>query len=108
MNDLERERERKESSQEEKKQQLRKWYRWLPARFKTACKQWAELEQWDTETWIDTLNGLSSMFDDFTQAAEWIEQQVLANASLLKPITRIKGFSTNEPRLYAKTVGGAH
>ena len=64
--------------EEEKKKKYRRIFNGLPLDMQQACREWAKLENWDETTWIETLQALVGMFEDYREAAKWIRTEVLA------------------------------
>jgi len=60
------------------KENYRNIYNNLPKELQEMCQKWAKLEKWDATTWIETLQALIGMFEDYREAAQWIRTEVLA------------------------------
>ncbi len=60
------------------KENYRNIYKYLPKELQEMCQRWAKLENWDETTWIETLQALVGMFEDYREAAQWIRTEVLA------------------------------
>lgn len=65
-------------NEEEKKKKYRMIFNGLPLGMQQACREWAKLESWNETTWIETLQALIGMFEDYREAAQWIRTEVLA------------------------------
>ncbi len=62
---------------EEIKERYRSLFRVLPRGLQEACREWAKLENWDETTWIETLQALVGMFENYEEAERWIRRVVL-------------------------------
>jgi hypothetical protein len=59
------------------KEKYRNIYKMLPRNLQEACRAWAKLENWDETTWIETLQALVGMFENYEEAERWIRRVVL-------------------------------
>lgn len=64
-------------NEEKKKEKYRSIFSSLPLGMQQACREWASRENWDETTWIETLEALMGMFDNYAVAERWIRREVL-------------------------------
>lgn len=64
-------------NEEKKKEKYRSIFKGLPLGMQQACREWASREDWDETTWIETLEALMEMFDNYAVAERWIRREVL-------------------------------
>lgn len=64
--------------EEKEKEKYRSIFKKLHKGMQDACREWAKLEDWDEETWVETLDGLLGYFEDYREAERWIRTHVLA------------------------------
>lgn len=62
---------------EKKKENYRSIFNGLTLGMQIACREWAKREGWDETTWIETLEALTGMFENYEEGARWIRREVL-------------------------------
>jgi hypothetical protein len=59
------------------REKYRSIFSMLPKGLQEACRTWAKQENWDEETWVETLESLIGAFADYREAERWIRREVL-------------------------------
>lgn len=70
---------------EKKKEKYRIIFSSLPLGMQKACRELERRENWGETTWIETLEALMGMFEDYRDAERWIRSDVLAKFEGVKP-----------------------
>lgn len=63
---------------EEKKEKYRNIFKGLDLELQKVCREWANREDWDEFTWLETLEWIIGRFENYAEAAWWIRQHVLS------------------------------
>lgn len=59
------------------KDKYRNIFKMLPKGLQETCRIWAQQENWDETTWVETLEALIGAFANYREAEQWIRREVL-------------------------------
>ncbi len=59
------------------KEKYRNIFKMLPKVLQETCRIWAQQENWDETTWVESLEALIGAFADYREAEQWIRREVL-------------------------------